>query len=77
MRLEGDIEGMTSAPEALMVLAYNHPKLLAESFRQMHDSIYSSKEFNNHKYSLKILDMGPARSNSHVIIVTILTVSRL
>ena len=75
-RLVGDTVGMISAEEALKELACNRLKLVADQYRQQDDVICFSKEFNNHKCSLKILDMGPAQSNSHAITVKILTVFR-
>ena len=77
MRLVEAIEGMTFAIEALMELDCNHLKHLVVKYRQRKDVIYCSKEFNIHKCLLKILDMDLVQSNSHVIIVTIPTVSQL
>ena len=78
MRLVGAIVGMTYAPEALMELACNLPKqIVVKYFSPREDTSFCSKAFHNHKCLLKILDMGLAQSNSHVIIVIILTVFRL
>ena len=77
MRLVGATVGMTSAQVALMEIACNLPRPLVVCCRQKEDKSYFSKEFNNHKCSLKILDMDLAQSNSHVIIVIILTVFQL